>query len=109
MPTTHVRGSELLELPANDLQRIANHILSEVESVSSGIGEADKNLVSVKFVDGITLSYPKWLIKHRGHDLYAKFQYKYKKAVNHENLIKALVRHELIPLDLVEIFQKIQQ
>lgn len=99
----------LLDLPVDDLQMIANHIFSEIESILTGINEEDKESVEVDFINGITLNYPKWFISKRGHDIYPKYQSKYKRAVNHDNLVKALVRHEFIPNDLVKIFNNIQQ
>jgi len=105
----HKDEHKLLELPVQNLQMIANHIFSEIEPILTGISEGDKDTIEVTFINNITLSYPKWLINKRGHDLYSKFQSKYRKAVKHDNLIKALVRHEFVPIDFVDIFNKIQQ
>jgi hypothetical protein len=98
----------LLELPENDLQRIANHILSEVEPVLENVPDEDKKSVEISFINNLSLSYPKWLVNFRGHTLYSKFRDKYNNAVNHENLIKALVRHEFISADLAHIIRDIQ-
>ncbi|MEW8072820.1 MAG: AAA family ATPase [Candidatus Thiodiazotropha sp.] len=106
---SHKDEHKLLELPEEDLQAIANHIFSEIEPVLNGVTEADKNLIDIQFIDNKILRYPNWFISYRGHDLYTNFQYKYKKAVNHDNLLKALVRHEFIPADLAKIFREIQQ
>jgi len=106
---SHKDEHKLLELLEEDLQAIANHIFSEIEPVLNGIEEADKNLVTIPFINNITLRYPNWFINYRGHDLYSKFKYKYKKAVNPDNLLKALVRHEFIPADLAGILNEIQQ
>jgi len=106
---SHKEEHKLLELPEDSLQAIANHIFSEVELVLNGLTEADRNLVEIQFINNIALRYPNWFIKHRGHDLYAKFKYKYKNAVNHDNLLRALVRHEFIPTDLATIFNEIQR
>ncbi len=106
---SHKEEHKLLELPEDDLQAIANHIFSEIEPVLTRVTEDDKNLIEIQFINNITLKYPNWFINNRGHDLYSKFQYKYKKAVNHDNLLKALVRHEFIPTDLAKIFNEIQQ
>lgn len=106
---SHKDEHKISELPEEKLQIIANHIFSEIEPVLTGLTNDDKNLVDILFVNEITLKYPKWFINHRGHDLYTKFQYKYNQAVNHDNLLKAVVRHEFIPADLATIFNDIQQ
>ena len=105
----HKDEHKLLELPPQDLQAIANHIFSEIEPILTGINQEDKKNVDVTFINNIKLSYPKWFINKRGHDLYSKFQSKYRRAVIQDNLIKALVRHEFIPKDLVAVFNNIQQ
>ena len=104
----HKDEHKLLEQPKSDLQAIANYIFSEVEAVLDNITDEDKELVDIKFINEMSLSYPKWFISFRGHNIYSKFQYKYKKAVNHDNLIKALVRHEFIPTDLAQVINEIQ-
>ena len=105
----HKDEHKLLDLSVEELQIIADHIFTEVESVLTGVADEDRIRINVSFISDITLSYPKWFISYRGHDLYSKFQYKFQKAVNHDNLIKALVRHEFIPTDLAKIFNEMQQ
>jgi len=104
----HRDEHKIYELPQNDLQIIANHIFSEVANIP-GVNSGDKELIDISFINGIILKYPKWFITHRGHDLYSRYQYQYKKLVNINNLIKALVRQEFIPVDLKEIFKEIQK
>ena len=105
----HKDEHKILELSETDLQLVANHIFSEVEPVITGITEEDKNLTDIYFINNITLKYPKWFINHRGHDLFTKFHYKYNKAITIDNLIKALIRHEFIPVDLAKTFNEIQK
>lgn len=105
----HKDEHKILDLSPEKLQVIADYIFSEIEPVLSGLNVDDKKRMDVPFINGVTLSYPQWFIRYRGHDLYSKFQYKYKKAVNHDNLIKALVRQEFIPNDLKNIFNEIQK
>ncbi len=105
----HKDEHKIFELPTKYLQIIADHIFSEIAVVLTGLDEEDKKLQDISFINGITLKYPNWFITHRGHDLYAKFQYKYKNAVDRHNLIKALVRHEFISVDLQILFNEIQK
>lgn len=106
---SHKDEHKIFELSEKDLQIIADYIFSDIYTVLTGLNEDGKELQDVSFINGITLKYPRWFITHRGHDLYTKFQYKYKKSVSPDSLIKALVRQEFIPVDLQRIFNDIQK
>lgn len=105
----HKEEHTIKYLSEAELQKVADHIFSEVEPILPRLTNSDQELTSVPFINDISLNYPNWFINRRGHDLYEKFQYRYKKAVNHGNLIKALVRHDFVPKDLAQIFRELQQ
>lgn len=106
---THRDEHKILELEQTELQKIADHILNDVEPTIHNLLPDEKTKVGVQFINGITLLYPKWFINRRGHDLFSHFKLKYQKAVNYDNLMNALNRQEFIPTDLVEIFKTIQK
>lgn len=106
---SHKDEYKLGNLTQPEFQTVADHILSEVRPTLTGLANNANDLVEVEFVSGFRLQYPRWLLEKRGHDLYAKFQFKFGKAANMDNLIKALVRHEIIPTDLLQLLNEIQK
>ena len=103
----HSNEYELFNQDEKDLQKIANHIFSEIYPMLSVPSDEEK-MEEIEFTNGKILMYPKWFLNFRGHDLYAKFRYKYKNAITYEKLVNALIRHEFIPTDLRNIIIKIQ-
>ncbi|WP_317897026.1 ATP-dependent nuclease [Aurantibacillus circumpalustris] len=106
---SHRDEHRILELGQTEIQKIADHILSEIEPTLNNLLPDEKIKVSVQFINGMTLLYPKWFLNRRGHDLFSQFKLKYQKAVNYDNLMNALNRQEFIPIDLLEIFKDIQK
>ncbi len=91
------------------LQRIADHIFSEIEPMVSGLTIADKELEEVSFISRKKLMYPKWFLYKRGHTLHSYFRSKYRAAVNYDKLLETIIRQEFLPNDLADIYKTIQQ
>lgn len=108
IPITHKNRHGLTHLEVQELQLVADHICGQVQPVLTGLSADDTKTEDVEFIGGLTLKYPRWLLNHRGHDLMAKFHFKYNNAVTMTSLIKSLVTHEMIPADLRDIFVQLQ-
>jgi hypothetical protein len=71
----------------------------------------------VKYLNEIELEIPEWYLTHQGHDLEVKLKTVFKplnKFQNESELKKEIIKKvvddipELIPLDILELFQSIQ-
>jgi len=105
---SHRTEHKISDLDVIDLQMMAEHVFNEISPLLDNLVSSDLELQEITFTNGIKLKYPNWFVNFRGHDLYAAFRQKYNNAVNHDNLIRALIRHELIPIDIKTIFCEIQ-
>lgn len=104
----HRTEHKISELDVGQLQIMADYIFSEISPTIPNLTPPDAELQVVEFTKGVKLNYPSWFLNYRGHDLYSYFRAKFNNAVNHDNLIRALIRRELIPLDMKTIFSEIQ-
>ncbi len=97
------------KLGKQKLQKIADHIFSEIEPMVVGLTDADKALEEVKFITRRKLMYPKWFLYKRGHTLQNYFRSKYGSSMNYDKLVATLIRQEFIPTDLTATFKTIQK
>jgi hypothetical protein len=96
-------------MKAEELQKIADHIIDEIEPSISGLAKEDKEKVKVLFKTGQELKYPKWIIEKRGKYLLRAYIDKYNgKYVNHSKLFYFFKRVSMIPADLADVFVNIQ-
>jgi ABC-type lipoprotein export system ATPase subunit len=100
---------KVAKLEKRKLQKIADHIFSEIEPMVTGLTAADKELVEVKFITRRNLMYPKWFLYNRGHTIHNLFRSKYRASVNYDKLVATIIRQEFLPNDLTETFKTIQK
>ncbi|NAS10568.1 ATP-binding protein [Poritiphilus flavus] len=105
----HKDEHRVSKLPSSKLQLIANYIFREIEPLLPNLGKAERADIPISFINRRKLYYPKWFISRRGHDLYAKFKYKYKKGVDYNKLSNAMIRQQFIPKDLEQIMNLLQK
>ncbi len=94
----------------SDLQKIADKIHSDIKpllvSSLTGYTETENELYEETFQSDQKVMYPKYLTIKRGKDLKSIYQTFFK--VSHNDLIAALRRVKMIPVDIKELFAKIQ-
>lgn len=98
----------ITQKPVAILQKIADHIFADIEPLVANLQATDKQLEKVDFISGISLNYPKWFLNKRGHTLAGLFKSKYQPAIENQKLIATMIRHDLVPVDLLAIFKLIQ-
>lgn len=97
-------------LPEADLQRLADSVIQVVEPTLGNLTPQDKNLETVTFTNNKKVSYPSWVLQFRGHDLLTKFQTALGGAgtISPPRLLQSIRTLRLIPVELADIFDKIQ-
>lgn len=106
---SHKDEYRVSKLTKAKLQIIADYIFAEIEPMLTGLSSDEKRKKEIAFINRRKLSYPKWFLNRRGHNLYGLFKSKYGRAISHDKLILAMIRQEFISKDLGEIFSKIQK
>ena len=101
--TAHIRN-----LPVEKLQLIVDSIFDAIHKKSPK--DEDKLVpVTIDYVDGISLKYPKWFLYQRGKDVLAEFRKALgPKSFWDDKLLAGYATVNLIPLDLLELFKTIQ-
>lgn len=105
----HRDEHRISKLTTPKLQKIADFIFGEIEPLLENLTENERSKISISFINRRKLNYPKWFLERRGHDLFSKFKYKYKAAVNYDKLINAMNRQQFIPKDLELTMKKLQK
>ena len=98
---------KIKELPSDDLNLISSSIFSQVvDRLRPEVNENDKELVSIKYLNGKEILVPKWFISHRGHDLMAAFRGKWPQ-VRHDNLVHHFKKIRLVPEELFDFLNNV--
>lgn len=98
---------ELYNEEPEALSAIAQKILAEIQPK---IPTDQKDTPSpVKFVNGVEIEYPYFLLNMKGHDLFTIFQGTFGKAITRDNLIQAIAITRLIPQEIADIFITIKR
>ncbi|GGG28015.1 AAA family ATPase [Hymenobacter glacieicola] len=94
------------------LQDISDKILEIVEnnlpSKLLPLTSHDKEIIDTEYSKGIVLRYPRWFLEKRGKDLLGVFQQQFGPTIDHRSLTLAFKRLDLIPKDLISLFQNLQ-
>ena len=106
---------KLKSLPAETLQKVADTIISIVEtelkkSFSDFDQETELERVEVKFIGGTTLMYPQWLLNRRGKTIINEVYNTVftSPIINFKTLFKALRKLNMFPIDLVDKLTEIK-
>lgn len=97
----------------NDIQTYLTKQEQSEEEVNIKLSEW-KEKVEVEFINGIKLQYPKWLLYHRGKNLYKLYQQEIGKLkpvnniIGNHQLLIALNTLDMIPIELKDFILKIQ-
>ncbi len=97
------------KFPSAKLQKIADHVLQQIEPTLEAQTDDDKEVSEVSFMSRRKLNYPNWLLKRRGHTLHGKFKMKFKRAVDYDKLINTMLRLEFVPVDLITTLKELQK
>jgi len=102
---------QIRTLPTNALQSIVDTIAASVKAHLNPELLRLNGFTPVKFTNGQVLSYPKWMIDGRGHDLFTAFQAAFGGAgvVSPPRLITGFQRVRMIPRELSEVMHSIQR
>ena len=106
---------KLKTMSNQDLQKICDSIFSLVLPLMpkyfSDFDETTENIkVEVKFSNGIKLEYPKWIITRRGKTLLNEVYNELFKSpiVNFTTLFKSMRKLNLIPVDIINLFENLK-
>lgn len=95
-----------------ELQAIADSILSPVEKKLTGLGVNETTRETIRFVNGKSLQYPKWLLHGKKEDLLKAFQVVLPRVTSgnriHEELTTSFAALDMVPEDLLNLFKFIQ-
>lgn len=99
------------KLDESDLQKMNDFILNIIEPNLENLKDDEKEIISVEYLNGIKINFPKWFLFRRGKDLRNTFQKCLPGAnlINNNNLRENFKRINLVPKDLLTLFQKIQK
>lgn len=100
--------SDFRRIPHARLQQIVDKVLSELKVPLSGL---DWSTVEVAYSNGVVLTYPKWLITHRGKDLLEKIQQVRggPTHINYKRLSLAYFRVRMVPQELKDRLIKLSK
>jgi len=93
-----------------ELQSIVTAIQLQVEPQLLGLTTVEKESLTVSFTNGKSVQYPAWMIDRNGHDLLPIYQNIFggAKVISPPRLEKSFRRIRLMPVELAEIMQKLQ-
>ncbi len=99
------------EQPEPLLTAIVAAIVAVVEPHILDLQETEKFTRTVTFTKGVSAQYPAWTIDRRGHDLMPLFQKAFGGAgiISPPRLEQSLRRLRLIPVELADIFDRLQE
>ena len=99
---------KIKNLDQDTAQKFANEIIVLIEKDINSFSPKDKEKEPVRFSNGLELTYPKWLLHKRGHDLVNIIGLKYEhKNINFKNLLNSMRKVELIPQDIKSLMLNI--
>lgn len=95
-------------LAAGQLQSIADIITRKLEVDNPILKSTERETIT--YTRDISLQVPRWVVAHRGHELLQMYQAAWggNKVVTPPNLIKALRRVRLIPIELAALLRELQ-
>lgn len=98
------------ELPEKALTAIVEAIHIEVKPHIQNLQNVETHTRTVKFTKGVEAQYPAWMLDRRGHDLMPLFQKAFggSAVINPPRLEQSLRRLRLIPVELADIFDRLQ-
>jgi predicted ATPase len=99
------------QLPEATLTAIVTTIASHVSRHINNLQESEAVTRTVEFTNGARVKYPAWMLDRRGHDLLQSFQNAFggSKIINPTRLEENLRRLRLIPVELADIFDRLQR
>lgn len=94
-----------------ELQAIVTAIAAKVEPTIPALTEAERLPQIISFINGRSVQYPNWMIDRRGHDLLPLYQAVFggPAVISPPRLYRSLRRVRLIPVELAEILDKLQE
>jgi len=94
-----------------ELQTIVTAIAAKVEPTIPSLTAAERLPQMVSFTNGRSVQYPTWMIDRRGHDLLPLYQAVFAgpAVISPPRLYRSLRRVRLIPIELAEILDKLQE
>ena len=96
-------------LPVSDLQAVVDAIRAKIEPALLPLTADDCGSRSVTFTTHKTVSYAGWMLDRRGHDLLPVYQSVFgQNIITPPKLLKSFRRLRLLPLELAEILERIQ-
>jgi len=97
--------AEVSKMDTQNLQKIADLVFAKIKQEKGW----KTGRVEVEFVNGHKLNYPEWFFCERGKDLLPKFQNALStpSSFNRDYLTTNLLISRMIPLDLLEMFNKL--
>ncbi|WP_080727922.1 AAA family ATPase [Ralstonia solanacearum] len=98
------------EQPEKILTAIVAAIVTEVQPHIRDLQHAETLTRTVKFTKGVEARYPAWMLDRRGHDLMPLFQKAFggSGVITPPRLEQSLRRLRLIPVELADIFDRLQ-
>lgn len=101
---------KIKQLTKIELQNIADYIHGGISPLLTGLSSEDTVSSLIKITNSIELQYPNWLLNMRGKDLLSKYSYKFgQRIVKIDTLLKMYKKLLIYPVDLIDLFQKIQE
>jgi energy-coupling factor transporter ATP-binding protein EcfA2 len=101
----------LRSMPAVELQSIVDVIRARMEPDIPGLTATEQASQPVTFTNGKVVQYPGWMIDRRGHDLVPLYQSVFGgvKVLSPPRLYRSLRRVRLIPAELADILDRLQE
>lgn len=97
-------------LPDSALQAVTDYVAQQVEPELGTVSSAERDPVAVAFTNGVKVTYPRWMLARRGHDLLPIYQKVFGSSVmTPPRLEKSFRRVRLVPIELAEIMSQLQQ
>ena len=97
-------------LPSQELQRIADRVLSKVRDHILDSNETSDERRLVSFTNGSEVSYPKWFLDGKKLMLLEAFSTAFPRvqANSYSDLVTSFATLDLVPAELLDLFQRIQ-
>ncbi len=102
---------QIRSLPESALQNIVDSVTTAVRAHLNPALLKLNAVMPVQFTNGRVLSYPRWMIDGRGHDLLPAFQAAFggAKVISPPRLLAGFQRARMIPRELSEVMHSIQR
>lgn len=106
------RTGSIRNLPEDQLQRIADVMLKQVEASLTDLRDDEKVVEEVSFVNGKRLRYPRWFLYRDDKDIKQKFLEAFGqhviKPAHPELLLHSYATLNMVPENLLNLFRSIQ-